>query len=89
MSAIPVFPLSPGGVLVATASAAWREQNIQELELRHDPVAGALGGADALSKLERGGWRTLLLDRHLPDLEVEELPRRTRGPVVVTLGECP
>jgi transcriptional regulator with GAF, ATPase, and Fis domain len=73
MSAIPLYPLPPGGVLVATACAKWREQNIQELQLSHHPIAGAVGGADALSKLEQGDWRTLLLDRRLPDLEVEEL----------------
>jgi len=31
------------------------------------------GGADALVKLENGEWQLLLLDRRLPDLDVEEL----------------
>ena len=33
----------------------------------------AAGGADALMKLERGGFQTLLLDQHIEDLDPDEL----------------
>jgi DNA-binding NtrC family response regulator len=37
------------------------------------PVHHALGGADALVKLEQGEWQVLFLDRRLPDLDSDEL----------------
>jgi len=67
-----------GGVLVASASSLWREQNLQELRQHHEAVAGAVGGADALNKLETGSWGTLLLDRELPDLEYGEFVQIVR-----------
>jgi DNA-binding NtrC family response regulator len=65
-------PLS-GGVLVASASTSLREQVRHSLPDRRWPVQEALGGADALVKLESGDWQVLFLDRRLPDLDAEEL----------------
>jgi DNA-binding NtrC family response regulator len=36
-------------------------------------VQHALGGAEALVKLEKGDWQVLFLDRRMPDLDSEEL----------------
>ena len=89
MAACPQFDIKMGGVLVASASALWREQNIQQLRESHAPAEGAVGGADALSKLETGRWRTLFLDPVLPDLERDEfvqiVRRRFEGIEIVDL----
>jgi len=86
------FPLSlppNGGVLVASASSSWREQVLHRFHDRCWPVQEALGGADALVKLETGNWQLLYLDRRLPDLDAEELvhiiKRRFPGIEVVVL----
>jgi DNA-binding NtrC family response regulator len=56
---------------------------------RWRPVENALGGAEALVKLEKGGWQVLFLDRRMPDLDSEELmaivERRFPGIQVVLL----
>lgn len=62
-----------GGVLVASASTSLREQVRHSFDDRRWPVQEALGGADALVKLETGDWQLLFLDRRLPDLDAEEL----------------
>ena len=72
MMAIPVL-LHSGGALIASPSSALREQVVHRLNGRCRPVQQAFGGADALSKLEKGGWQILFLDRRLPDLDAEEL----------------
>jgi len=69
MPALPAF----GGALIASPSSALREQVLHHLNGRWQPVQQALGGAEALVKLEKGGWQVLFLDRRLPDLDVEEL----------------
>jgi DNA-binding NtrC family response regulator len=38
----------------------------------------AAGGAEALIQLESGSWQMLFLDRHLPDLDAEELSQTVR-----------
>jgi len=58
---------------VASASTSLREQVRHSLDGRRGPVQDALGGADALVKLESGHWQVLFLDRRLPDLDAEEL----------------
>lgn len=75
MSALPTMPiLTPtGGALIASPNQALREQLLRRLQGRCRPLQQALGGADALSKLEAGNWQVLFLDRHLPDLDAEEL----------------
>lgn len=75
MSAIPAMPvlLHSGGALVASPNSALREQVVHRLNGRCRPVQQASGGADALSKLEKGGWQVLFLDRRLPDLDANEV----------------
>jgi DNA-binding NtrC family response regulator len=72
---IPMFSVFPasGGALIASPSSSLREQVLQHLNGRCRPVQQALGGADALTKLEKGNWQLLFLDRHLRDLDVDEL----------------
>ncbi|MGA9543211.1 MAG: sigma-54 dependent transcriptional regulator [Candidatus Sulfotelmatobacter sp.] len=73
MTQFPIIPRSPGGVLIASPSRAVREQALDRLNGRWEPVEQALGGADALMKLEKGNWQMVLLDRRLPDLDSQEL----------------
>jgi len=77
MTAASMFPLGghsvDGGVLVASASGSLRAQVRQRFGGRCWPVQEALGGADALAKLESGHWQLLFLDQRLPDLDAEEL----------------
>jgi len=67
-----LLPVSPG-VLVASPDALFRRHIVNTLHSGRWPVQEALGGADALGKLEGGSCQLLLLDRRLPDLDVEEL----------------
>jgi DNA-binding NtrC family response regulator len=80
---------SAGGALIASPSSALREQVEHRLNGRCRPVQQALGGADALVKLEKGDWQVLFLDRRIPDLATEELiaiiERRFPGIQVVML----
>ncbi|HTY83642.1 MAG TPA: sigma 54-interacting transcriptional regulator [Silvibacterium sp.] len=69
---IPVV-LQPGGALIASANRALRERVLHRLNGRCRPVQQALGGADALAKLEKGDWQMLFLDRRLPDLDAEDV----------------
>ena len=64
---------SSGGALIASPDSSWREHVVHRLNGRCRPVQQALGGADALAKLEKGDWQVLFLDRRLPDLDAEEL----------------
>jgi DNA-binding NtrC family response regulator len=75
MSALPIMPIltHSGGALIASPNSALREQVLHCLNGRCRPVRQALGGADALVKLEKGDCQVLFLDRCLPDLAVEEL----------------
>jgi DNA-binding NtrC family response regulator len=90
MSAMtPRIARAAGGALIASPSKALREQVLHSLNNRWRPIQHALGGADALAKLEEGGWQVLFLDRRLPDLDSEELraiiERRFPGIQVVLL----
>ena len=75
MSALTSMPAlhHSGGALIASPNRELREQVAHHLNGRCRPVQQASGGADALSKLEKGGWQILFLDRRLPDLDAEEL----------------
>jgi len=92
MSALTAMTILPraGAVLIASANPALREQVAHRLNGRCPQVQQALGGADALAKLENGDWQVLFLDRHLPDLDAEEvlsiIQRRFPGLQVVMLG---
>jgi len=92
MNLITNFPIitgKSGGALIASPSSALRQQVLQSLNGRWRPVQQALGGAEALVKLEQGLWQVLFLDRRLPDLASEELiaiiQRRFPGIQVVLL----
>jgi len=91
MSALPIMPFftHSGGALIASPDRALRQQVLDRLNGRCRPVQQALGGADALAKLEKGNWQVLFLDRRLPDLDAEELfaiiQRRFPGTQVVML----
>ena len=60
-------------VIVASANAAVRQPILEKLQLSRIPAWGALGGADAIGKLESSECQLLLLDRKLPDLNAEDL----------------
>ena len=71
-------PLQPFGandpaVIVASSNPRLRQQIVQSLMLSRIAAAEALGGADALGKLENSECQLLLLDRRLPDLDADEL----------------
>ncbi|HUX65941.1 MAG TPA: sigma 54-interacting transcriptional regulator [Terriglobales bacterium] len=61
-------------VMVASGDAAFRKQMLGLLGSRQG-VIEALGGADALLKLELAPCAGLVLDRQLPDLDADELMR--------------
>jgi DNA-binding NtrC family response regulator len=93
MSFLPMMPMPmfthSGGARIASPDSALRLQVLNRLNGRCRPVQQALGGADALAKLEQGDWQVLFLDRRLPDLDAEELmaiiQRRFPGTQVVML----
>ncbi|MGD0570743.1 MAG: sigma-54 dependent transcriptional regulator [Candidatus Sulfotelmatobacter sp.] len=88
-TATAMFATGAGGALIASPSSALREQVLHSMNGRWRPVQHALGGADALAKLEAGDWQILFLDRRLPDLDSDELialvQRRFPGIQVVLL----
>jgi DNA-binding NtrC family response regulator len=59
--------------IVASANKEFRKRILKRLGARRWTVEEAMGGAEALSRVENGAFRALLLDRWLPDLDVEEL----------------
>ncbi len=65
-------------VLVASANAEFRSLARARCEERLVTALEAVGGADALAKLEDGAAGTILLDRRLPDLDAEEVALRIR-----------
>src|SRR5690348_1425663 len=62
-----------GRVLVASPHAALREQMLRRLAVPNASVSEAQGGADAILKLEKSDFGTLLLDPRIEDLDVGEL----------------
>ena len=95
MSATTAFPIIDrvaGGALIASPSNALREHVLHSLDGRWRPVQHAMGGAEALARLEEGNWRVLFLDRRLPDLDSEELSaiiqRRFPGTQVVLVDSA-
>jgi DNA-binding NtrC family response regulator len=59
--------------LIASPNSDFRRHMAQALQASSWPVEEALGGADALAKLEANGCQVLLLDQSLPDLDVTEI----------------
>jgi DNA-binding NtrC family response regulator len=64
-----------GRALIASPDSVVRAEVSHRLAGRFRSVQQALGGADALAELERGEWQVLFLDRHLPDLDTDEVSR--------------
>ena len=62
-----------GAALIASPNQTLRTEVLHRLQGRCHSVQQALGGAEALAKLEKGAWQVLFLDRRLPDLDAEEL----------------
>ncbi len=68
-----------GKVLVASPYAPLRAQMLKNLDVPHNSVSEAKGGADLLLKLEQSAFATLLLDPRIEDLDLEELIAILRG----------
>lgn len=83
-----LVPPIPSRLLVASADPAFRNQFLTSLVSAPGNVEEALSGAHALAKLSSICFDRLILDRHLPDLnvhEVAELVRRRFPQVEVTI----
>ncbi len=65
-------------VLVASPSNVVRQRVLESLRSPVRRFEQASGGAEALVHLESGFWQVLFLDRHLPDLDAEELSQTVR-----------
>ena len=89
----PAWEASPQGkVLVASPRRQFRSKVLQFLAPEAAPITEARGGAETLLKLEESDFHTLVLDRQIRDLDLEELLAtiRARFPqlnVVVTEQE--
>ncbi len=79
MTTLPISPNPADHVLVASPSSVVRQRVLESLASRARRVEQATGGAEALLYLEKGPWQTLFLDRHLPDLDAEELHSTVRA----------
>ena len=88
---IQTYDSSNPAIIVASSNAGLRKQLLQDLNLSRIVAAEAVGGADALGKLESSECQLLLLDTRLPDLDPEELRqiiyRRFPGIDVLLLDE--
>ncbi len=73
-----ILPNYPNHVLVASPSNVVRQRVLDSLRSPVRRFEQARGGADALAHLESGFWQVLFLDRHLPDLDAEELSDTVR-----------
>lgn len=62
-----------GRVLVASSRPEFRANMIGKLSIAKSLAAEAAGGADALMKLEREDFQTLVLDPDIEDLDPDEL----------------
>jgi transcriptional regulator of acetoin/glycerol metabolism len=67
-----LFP-EPPTILVASSNDNFRRQVVNDLHTDSRLIGEAVGGADALSKLETGACQVLFLDRCLWDLDADEL----------------
>src|SRR5271165_2931932 len=66
-------------VLVASSSQAFRRLWAEKPEYEAMEMEEAAGGADALEKLESEDWGEVLLDKHLHDLDANEVLQIIRG----------
>src|ERR1700758_2990950 len=60
-------------VLVASSNESFRRLWAERPEYETADLEQAAGGADAIAKLESEDWGEVLLDRHLHDLDVNEV----------------
>jgi transcriptional regulator with GAF, ATPase, and Fis domain len=60
-------------VMIASSNEEFRRRIVEHVGTSFGPVTEAVGGADALAKLNESTCRYLLLDRHLADLNPDEL----------------
>jgi DNA-binding NtrC family response regulator len=66
-------------VLVASSNESFRRLWAETPGYEAAKMEEAAGGADALAKLESENWGEVLLDRHLHDLDVNEVLQIIRG----------
>src|SRR5260370_35556007 len=78
MTTLPMQPNYANHVLVASPSNVVRQRVLESLRSPVRRFEQASGGAEALVHLESGFWQVLFLDRHLPDLDAEELSQTVR-----------
>jgi len=78
MTTVPMQPNYANHVLVASPSNVVRQRVLESLRSPVRRFEQASGGAEALVHLESGFWQVLFLDRHLPDLDAEELSQTVR-----------
>lgn len=78
MTSLPLVPNRTGHVLVASPSSVIRQRVLADLRIPSCRVEQASGGAEALVRMESDLWQTLFLDRHLPDLDADELSATIR-----------
>jgi DNA-binding NtrC family response regulator len=78
MTTFPITPNYADHILVASPSSVVRQRVLESLRSPSRRFEQASGGAEALGHLENGFWQVLFLDRHLPDLDAEELGQTVR-----------
>lgn len=78
MTSVPIPASYANHILVASPSNAVRQRILESLRSPVRRFEQATGGAEALVHLESGRWEALFLDRHLPDLDSEELRETVR-----------
>ena len=78
MTSFPIPHNYADHILVASPSNVVRQRVLESLRSPVRRFEQASGGAEALAHLESGFWQVLFLDRHLPDLDAEELSHTVR-----------
>ena len=78
MTCLPFLPSVAGHILVASSNSVVRQRVLRNLRSPAYRVEQASGGAEVLEQLECGPWQTLFLDRHLRDLDANELSETIR-----------
>jgi DNA-binding NtrC family response regulator len=66
-------------VMIASSNEGFRRRILEQIGTSFGPVTEAMGGADALARLDEAPCRYLVLDRHLADLNADELEEMLRG----------
>jgi DNA-binding NtrC family response regulator len=75
---LPFSLANPGTAIVASPDPFFREQMLSTLQASHWAADSAIGGAEALAKLDAKNCQALLLDRWLADLDVKEVAEIAR-----------